>query len=178
MPRRFFRRFALKRDFFRAKWYLAPFAHLLHDHNLWGIRRRTVVPAFSLGLFVGYLPFPGHPLIAALLAIPLRVNLPVAALTTFVSNPLTMGPMYLLAHRLGRFLLGMEPRPFQFELTFDWIRSSIANTWPPLALGSVLLGSALALAGYILLDLAWRASIADYLSKKRTRRWARRRRDD
>ena len=73
---------------FRSRWYLAPFSHLLNDHNLWGIRRRTVVPAFSIGLFVAYMPFPGHPLFAALLALLFRVNIPVAALTTFVSNPL------------------------------------------------------------------------------------------
>ena len=80
MPRRFFRRFALKRETYKGQWFLAPFSHLLHDSRLWAIRRRNVVPAFALGLFVAYLPFPGHMLIAALLALLLRVHIPVAAL--------------------------------------------------------------------------------------------------
>ena len=84
----------MKRQHMRDRWFLAPFQHLLHDHRLWGIRRKTVVPAFALGLFVGFMPFPGHPVWAALAALALRVNVPVAALSTFVSNPLTMGPMY------------------------------------------------------------------------------------
>ncbi|MDH4107467.1 MAG: DUF2062 domain-containing protein [Gammaproteobacteria bacterium] len=170
MPRRFFRKFALNRERFRRQWYLSPFEHLLHDHNLWGIRRRTVVPAFSLGLLVAYFPFPGHPLFAALLALLFRVNIPIAALTTFVSNPLTMGPMYFLAYRAGLFLLGTEPQPFAFELSMDWVMQRFVTIWQPMLVGCVLLGSLLALAGYIVLDLLWRASIADYLENKRRER--------
>ncbi len=105
MPRRFFRKFAIKRDKLRAQWYLSPFEHLLHDPNLWGIRRRTVVPAFSLGIFVACLPFPGHMVTAALLALVLRINIPVAAVSTWVINPLVMGPLYYLAYQLGSILL-------------------------------------------------------------------------
>ncbi len=169
MPRRFFRRFALKRELIRGKWYLAPFKHLLHDHRLWGIRRRTVVPAFAIGLFVAFMPFPGHPLWAVFAALGLRVNIPVAALATFVSNPLTMGPMYYFAHRLGQFLLGRAPRAFDIEMSFAWLKESFVNNWQPLMLGCVLLGTAAALVGYIALDLIWRASIADYLAEKRSR---------
>jgi len=170
MPRRFFRKFAVKRERFRGKWYLAPFDHLLHDPNLWGIRRRTVVPAFALGLFIAYLPFPGHILGAALLALALRINIPIAALTTLVSNPLTMGPMYFTAYQLGLNLLGWEPRPIEFELTIDWLQHQFVTIWQPLLLGCVLLGTVLALTGYVALDLLWRASLADYLAAKRRRK--------
>ena len=165
MPRRFFRKFALKREFFHGRWYLAPFSHLLHDINLWGIRRRTVVPAVAIGLFIGYMPFPGHPLIAALVALAFRVNIPVAALTTFVSNPLTMPAMYYLAHRLGRRLLGMEPTPFQFELSLEWVTESLVNNWQPMMLGCFLLGATLALVGYVTLDVVWRVTIVNYANR-------------
>lgn len=167
MPRRFFRKFALKREFFHGRWYLKPFRHLLHDNNLWGIRRRTVVPAVAIGLFVGYMPFPGHPLLAALVALAFRVNIPVAALTTFVSNPLTMPAMYYLAHRLGRRLLGLEPTPFQFELSIEWVTESLVNNWQPMMLGCFLLGAALALVGYVTLDVMWRVTIVNYANRKR-----------
>ena len=90
MPRRFFRKFAFKRHQLSEQWFMTPFRHLLHDHRLWGIRRRTVVPAFALGLFIAFMPFPGHTLTGALLALAFRVNIPVAALATWVSNPVTM----------------------------------------------------------------------------------------
>ena len=170
MPRRFFRKFAVKRDWFHGKWYLAPFDHLLHDHNLWGIRRRTVVPAFAIGLFVAFIPLPGHVLMAVLFAMTLRVNVPIAAITTFVSNPVTIGPMYFLAYRVGFHLLGLEPQPFEFEMSIAWVTASFGNVWQPLVLGCLLLGTALSLLGYIVLDLFWRASIADYLARKRKKR--------
>jgi uncharacterized protein (DUF2062 family) len=170
MPRRFFRKFALKRDWFRGQWFLAPFDHLLHDNRLWGIRRRTVVPAFSLGLFVSYMPVPGHMLIGALLALILRVNIPVAALATLFGNPLTMGPMFYLAFELGEFLLGETPHPFEFELSFAWLSNQFLLIWQPLLIGCLLLGSLLALVGYIALDLLWRASLADYLAARRRKR--------
>lgn len=178
MPRRFFRRFSLKRHHFHGRWYLEPFQHLMHDQRLWGIRRRTVVPGFALGLFVAYLPFPGHPVWAALAALALRVNIPVAALTTFVSNPLTVGPMYFLAYRVGRWLLDLPPRPFEFELSLRWFTESFVSIWQPMTLGCLLLGSLLALTGYVALDLLWRASIADYLERRRARKARREREPD
>lgn len=177
MPRRFFRRFAVKRERFRGSWFLAPFDHLLHEPNLWSIRRRTVVPAFALGIAVAFLPFPGHPLVAALLALATRVNIPVAALTTFISNPVTMGPMYFFAHRVGLALLGLPASPLNFELSWAWLRDGFVSNWQPLMLGCLLLGALAALVGFLVLDLVWRWSIADYLARRRERRAGRARGD-
>ncbi len=154
----------------RQQWYLGPFSHLLHDPNLWSIRRRTVVPAFSLGLFVAYLPFPGHMITAALLALALRINIPVAAVSTWVINPLLMGPAYYFAYEVGSILLRREPRPFEFELSFAWLIDGFVHVWQPLLLGCVLLGAILSLVGFVALDLLWRASIWDYLKRRRVRR--------
>ena len=149
MPRRFFRKFAIKRHQIGESRWLAPFRHLAHDPRLWAIRRRTVVPAFSLGLFVAFLPFPGHPFIAVILALMLKINVPVAAVTTFVSNPLTMGPMYYGAYRLGRRLLNAPPREFDFELSLQWVTQTFVGSWQPMTLGCVLLGCAAALAVWL-----------------------------
>ena len=170
MPRRFFRKFKLKREHLRDQWWIAPFDHLLHDPNLWGIRRRTVVPAFAVGLFVSYLPWPGHVLTGIILAILLRINVPVAALTTLISNPLTMGPMYYVAFEVGNVLLGRPPQPFEFEMSFAWLAESFVAIWQPLLLGCLLLGTILAVIGYIGLYLLWRASISDYLARRRRRK--------
>lgn len=170
MPRRFFRKFRVKREWVRGRWYFAPFDHLLHDNRLLSIRRRTVVPAVSLGLFVAFMPIPGHPLIAALGALALRINLPVAAVTTFASNPLTIGPMFFFAYRLGQKLLDLEPRPFRFELSLEWLSGQFLTMWQPLLLGCLILGSLAALIAYVVLDLLWRASVSDYLAARRRRR--------
>ena len=117
-----------------------------------------------------FLPFPGHPIEAALAALLLRVNIPVAALATFVSNPLTMGPIYYFTYKVGADLLSVELEPFDFEFSIDWITDTFVSIWQPMLLGSVLVGAIAALLGFIALDMIWRYSIADYKTRKRKER--------
>ena len=170
MPRRFFRKFAVKRHHVGDSWVLAPFQHLLHDSRLWGIRRRTVAPAFALGLFIAYMPFPGHILMAAFFALALRINIPVAIVTSFVSNPLTMVPMYSFAYLLGSTILGTESVDFDFEFSLEWVSHTFVQIWQPMMLGCVLLGIASALVGFVVVDLLWRSSVRDYKLRKRNER--------
>lgn len=146
---------------------------MLGEPRYWAVRRRTVVPAFALGLFVAFMPIPGHPLYAMLLALYLRINIPIAVVTTFVSNPLTMGPMYYSAFRLGQYLLGWQPVPFEFEPTLTWLTERFVIVAQPLLLGALLLASAAALIGYVVVDLLWRLSIHDYKSRKQRERGGR-----
>jgi uncharacterized protein (DUF2062 family) len=170
MPRRFFRKFAFKRHQLSEQWFMTPFRHLLQDHRLWAIRRRTVVPAFAIGVFIAFLPTPGHTLMGVLLALAFRVNIPVAALATWVSNPVTMGPMYYFAYRLGRYLLGTPLQEFQFEMSWDWVTHTFLTIWQPMLLGCFILGVLAAVTSYITLDLFWRSSIVDYKTRKRNSR--------
>ena len=170
MPRRFFRKFTVKRHEFRERWFLAPFRHLMHDHRLWSVRRKNVVPAVALGTFVAFLPFPGHPVWATFAALGLRINIPIAALTTFISNPLTMGPMYFFAYRFGAWLLGVEQQAVEMEMSFDWVTHTFVYIWQPMLLGCVLLGLAAAVISYVTLDLLWRSSIGSYKDRKRSER--------
>jgi hypothetical protein len=64
----------------------------------------------------------------------------------------------------------MEPQPFEFELSIKWVTESFGAIWQPLVFGSLLLGSTVAMVGYIGLNLLWRASIADYVAKKKRKR--------
>src|SRR5690606_15771367 len=115
-------------------------------------------------------PVPGHTLIAALAALAMRINIPVAALTTLVSNPLTMGPIYYLEYRIGQRLLGTVPEPFAFEFSLHWLTDRFLEVWQPLLLGGLLLGTLAATIAYVGLDLLWRASVADYVESRRRRR--------
>ncbi len=172
MPRRFFRKFGFKRHKISQKWYLSPVRHLLHDPAYWGVRRKTVVPAFSLGLFVAFTPIPAHTLLGVLLALVLKVNIPATIIGTLLMNPLTLVPMFVFAYHVGLFLLGIPPQPFEPELSIEWFTHGFINVWQPLLLGSMLCGAVTSLIGYIGLDLLWRASLADYVEKRRRRRSA------
>ena len=166
MPRRFFRKFAFKRHELSERWFMTPFRHFLHDHRYWGIRRKTVVPAFAWGVFVAFLPIPGHMLIAALGGLVLHCNLPVAVLATFVVNPLTIGPIYYFTYRVGAILLSIEPGPLEIELSIEWMTNTLASIWQPLLLGSIFVGAIAALIGYVVLDVLWRYTVVDYKTRK------------
>ena len=149
---------------------MTPFRHLLHDPRLWGVQRRWVVPAFAVGLFIAWLPFPGHTLMGALAALALRINIPVAAISTWVSNPATMPPMYYLAYEFGARLLNVEERPFGFELSWAWVADTFVTIWQPMLLGCVILGLVSSAVGYVVLNGFWRLSLANYKTRKRRKR--------
>ena len=150
---------------------MTPFRHLLQDHSLWGIRRKTVVPAVAWGMFVALLPIPGHMLVAVLGSLVFRINIPIAALATFIVNPVTIGPIYYFSYRVGAKLLAMEPGPFEIELSIDWMTHTLVSIWQPVLLGCVLVGAIVALIGYVVLDALWRFSIADYKARKKNDRY-------
>jgi hypothetical protein len=60
-------------------------------------------------VFFGFLIPVAQIVAAALLSLVLRANLPVAVAATLVSNPLTYGPIWVLAYRTGAALLGETP---------------------------------------------------------------------
>ena len=170
MPRRLFKKFAFKRHEVAKQWFMTPFRPMLHDPRLWGVRRRWVVPAFAIGLFVSFMPFPGHTLMGALAALALRINIPVAAVSTWVSNPATMLIMYPAAYQVGRAVLGTPPRDVSFDVSWEWVGGTLVYIWQPMLLGSLLLGAAAAIVGYVTLDIIWRLSIANYKTRKRAGR--------
>ncbi|MEM9171599.1 MAG: DUF2062 domain-containing protein [Pseudomonadota bacterium] len=169
MPRRFFKSISPSRRHVIAQRWLNPVRHLLDSPNLWAIRRRAVAPGVAVGLFWAWLPMPGHTFWAGLSAIALKVHLPLSMILTWVTNPLTILPMYYAAYRLGGWVLGMPPREFTFEMSLDWLTGEFVAIWQPLVLGCVLAGALSALIGYVLVDLLWRTRVGDYLRERQAR---------
>ena len=103
-------------------------------------------------------------------AIALRINIPVAIVTSFVSNPLTMVPMYSFAYLLGSTILGKQATDIDFELSLNWVTDTFVQIWQPMMLGCLLLGFVTALIGFVVIDLLWRSNVRDYKSRKRNER--------
>jgi len=154
---------------------MAPFRRVIHDHRLWGITRKNVVPSFAWGAFLACMPFPGQPFFAVLGSWLLKINIPVAVLVTFTSNPVTMGPLYYLSYRIGSYLLRLPPKPFEMEFSWSWITTTFLDVWQPLLLGCILSGAVVALIAYIVLDVLWRESVGRYKARKRRLRQERER---
>ncbi|GIZ53716.1 DUF2062 domain-containing protein [Noviherbaspirillum aridicola] len=160
-----FKKYLPSADTLRRNRLLRPLARHLDQRALWRISRRGVAGGVAVGLFFGILvPFM-QIFLAAAAAIALRVNLPVAALCTLVTNPLTFPPIYYLAYRIGDAVTGSltalpEVAASLPEAGLDgWLSQALAwvqSFGLPLAAGLAILACGSAAIGYGLVQLAWR----------------------
>ena len=144
-----------------SRWlrWLTPW---LGHPKLWNWSRRGVALGVALGVFIGLLiPLAQIPVTAAA-AVVLRANLPVAAVSTLISNPVTFGPLYYAAYRLGSWVTGETSLPQEDaearstpepEKTL-WQR--ITSLGKPLLAGLLIIASLSGLATYAIIDLLWR----------------------
>ncbi len=149
----------------RGNRWLAPFENTLLHPRLWHLNRRSAAGAVAAGMFCGLIPGPLQMLGAAICAVVFRVNLPLALLTTLYTNPFTIVPLYIAAFAIGQWVLPGAERHFVAppepgaEGLLAWGRALIdwmLGLGAPLAFGLVLLACGLALAGYLLVRMAWR----------------------
>ncbi|MEA3410574.1 MAG: DUF2062 domain-containing protein [Pseudomonadota bacterium] len=174
MPRKLIKRYFPDFGRFREDHKLhSVFGKRLHDPNLWHLNRHSVAGAFAVGLFCAFIPFPGQMIIAAAAAIVLRVNLPISVVVVWISNPLTVAPMFYAAYEVGEWVLGLEPGPFELELSLEWLTEEFSEVWLPLVIGCIILGSLSSLAGYILVRIYWRLHVMKRWGQRRLRRCAR-----
>ena len=166
MPKKWIQRVLTRRGARAPR--LGVFDGLLDKENLWHINRRSVATAFAIGSFCAFIPVPFQMLIAALAAIVLRGNVALAALLVWVTNPLTMGPIFYTCYRIGQTVLGTSFVPFEYEMSLAWLADGLSQVWQPLLLGCLLAGSVSALISYTLVRLLWRIQIISQRQKRRS----------
>lgn len=150
--------------------FLRPVAHRVLAPELWRFTRRSVPRGVAIGLLVGiFVMIPGLQIVgAALLCVPFRGNIPIAAVMTFLSNPATT-PLILLASLfVGNDLLG-----FAADMaTFHKLRSEHASladyaSWlmsdaaPAVVAGLGVIAVVSAIVGFVLAIGFWRLWIAN-----------------
>lgn len=110
------------------------------DHQLWDINCRSISLGVGIGLFCAFIPLPLQMLMAAILCIVFRANIPIAILMTFVSNPFTFLPFNFLIYFIGSFVVGNE---ISFRINLSEIGASYFIGLATVALGSGLIGFSL-----------------------------------
>jgi uncharacterized protein (DUF2062 family) len=143
---------------------------LLHDPNLFHLNRHSVSVAFFVGLFIAFLPIPGQMPVAALGALLLRCNLPISVAWVWITNPITMPPIFYACYQLGRLMMQMEPAPLAFEFTFEWFSSELDTIWKPFLLGCVTSGLVLGSVGYIAMRAFWRWNVVQNWERRKKKR--------
>ena len=177
MPRKLFRKYLPTHQSVRQNRFVRFFGSALNHHNLWHLHRKSVAGGVAVGMFCGLIPGPLQMISAMLGAVLFRVNLPVAVVVTWYTNPLTIVPIYLLAYALGRFVVGSDadaivltaPDWSALPLT-EWFGALVhwvGNMGKPFILGLVLLALIFSVAGYLLVLAAWRLHVVFAWRKRR-----------
>jgi len=153
--------------------FIKPFAGRVLRSELWRFTRRSVPRGVALGLLVGIIVPFAQILFAALLSVPVRANVPLAALTTFVTNPLTTPLIWVAAYWVGSWLLRIDaativaPVNSAIEETdlqrfLEWLTGATMVT----AFGLVVIAVISASLAYLIAGWIWRWRTG--------RKWARR----
>ena len=156
MPRRLFKRYMPDPEYLKEHRSLRFLGKLLHEPNLWHLNRHSVARAMALGLFAAFIPLPMQMLLAASLAVACRANLPIAVGLVWLTNPITMPPVFYCTYQLGSWILQTPSMVMPDELTWAWISAELSTLWQPFLLGSVITGLLAAGLGYGLTMTYWR----------------------
>lgn len=159
------RRQAPSRESFERSRFLRPFAQRIFHPALWRFTRRSVPRGVALGLLVGiFLLVPGIQIAgAALLALPIRANIPIAAAMTFLSNPATTPLIIAGALFIGNATLHVGADLTQFSALMsrgaslgDWAAWLFSSAAPALLWGLFVIAVCSAAFGYVVAVFGWR----------------------
>lgn len=150
--------------------YLAWLKPWLGHPRLWHMHRGSVSLGVAIGAVTGLIPGPVQILLAILISIPLRANVLAAAAGTFVTNPFTFIPLYMLAFSMGTLITGekmgnLVPPDFSFSWSTPWLIVPAMFDWvislgPTLLVGLGMLAVILALICYFGTRIIWRIVVS------------------
>ncbi|WP_457746512.1 DUF2062 domain-containing protein [Sulfurimonas sp.] len=127
--------------------------------------RKMISRGVLIGLFIAFIPMPMQ-MAAVLLFMPfIRFNVPIALAMCWLSNPLTMPPMYYMEYLTGSLLLGIKPEPV--EMTLEWFSNNLDNIFIPLYFGTAVYSICGSLLAYWAVNHFWHASVHKEKKDKR-----------
>ncbi len=121
---------------------------------LWSFRGKEIRSALFFGIWISMLPIVGiQMLVVFFFALLIRANLPLIVALQWISNPLTMGPIYFADYKIGMVLLDLlgfnYPRNKLLSPNYDWAHFTykellrLIDTFPPMLVGGSVLGISL-----------------------------------
>jgi uncharacterized protein len=168
MIKRRLKRLLPSHDTFRKSRWLRWMDPWLGHPRLWHMHRRSVALGMAIGMITGLIPGPIQMISGALIAIPLRANIPAAVFATLYSNPVTFVPLYWVAFAIGQWVTGdsreMIALP-QFEPTHWWTAIPDVIAWAASLGNTLLIGLTIqalvsAVLAYVLTMIGWRVAVS------------------
>ena len=158
----------------KSRW-IKPFAKHVLRSDLWRFNRRSVPRAVALGLFVGIMIPLAHFITAALLAVFVRANIPVALAATFIGFPAFLPLIIYAGEKVGSWLLRVDamtvvaPVSQTIQATeTDHLLALLTQKGPTVAFGMFVIATIMASVGYLVTSFGWRW----WIGRKRAQRLA------
>ena len=123
--------------------------------------------AFAVGLFFAWVPIPSQMVFAAAAAILFRTNLALSIALVWITNPVTIPPMFYFAYLVGTWVIGTPPQEFEFQLTFEWLTSELTSSWKAFLTGCFILASSSSIIGYFTVSQLWIYAVKKRRSKRK-----------
>jgi uncharacterized protein (DUF2062 family) len=153
------------RESFEKSALLRPFAKRVFHPALWRFTRRSVPRGVALGLLVGiFLLIPGVQIAGvALLALPVRANVPLGAAMTFLSMPATTPFILAASVYIGNKVLHLGADVGRFQVLIanhasfsEWTTWLLSDAAPAMLTGLAIIAVVSASIGYVLAAGLWR----------------------
>ena len=170
MSRKFFKRISGDTDNLNKSNAFKKFKHLLKHPYLFHFNRHSISKAIAIGLFLTFMPIPMQMLVALWASVLVRANLPLALITVWISNPVTIPFIFLAAYQTGSIVLGTPAEISEFQWEADFFATTFLQLWQPIVIGCFLLGALSSLVGYCLVQLLWRLHIVRYWKERKQRK--------
>ena len=171
MTKKFMKRYLPTPEKVRAIKSLQFLGDVVHEPNLWHINRHSVARAFLIGIFFTFIPMPFQMVAAVLFAIWFNANLPLSVILVWISNPITMPPIFYFNYKIGALVLDRPVLDFHFQLSWSWLSGRLMDIGIPLYLGSLLVATIGACVAYLVVQYLWRRKVRkDWRERIRFRR--------
>ena len=151
---------APKREELAESRWLKPFGSRVMHSEFWRFTRRSVPRGVAVGMWVGiFALIPGVQIIgSALVSIPFRANIPVAAAMTFLTNPFTtpflLGASWFVGSSLG--LGGLKGVPGRHATIGEWVTWLFSDAAIATVTGLFIIATVTAVVSYFVSILIWR----------------------
>lgn len=142
---------------------------VLSKPEFFKLRLESVARGAAIGVFFAFaLPLAQIPA-SVFFAILMRTNIPVAVAATFVNTPLTFGPVYYLAYKLGDAILAAQRMTGLPEISTADIEVPISHA---VLLGSMLIAVTASTLAYLAVKAIWKINAYQRLKRQRLKKLA------
>jgi uncharacterized protein (DUF2062 family) len=169
MPRKIIKKYLPNEHKFKENPSLKWIAKYIQHPSLWHLNRKSVSRAFLTGIFCAFLPIPLQMLVAALIAIMLRANMVISISLVWITNPITMPPIFYFTYKVGTFLLGSKPLDNNMAFTLEYLSSQLSSIWLPLITGSLFCATIFGAIAYVIINVFWVWQVRSSWSKRSNR---------